>query len=341
MIGNSQTQEVFDKCRRLMTGRLRRSLSLMMYQLNESLFEMAFNQGGDVTSSPYFELIRQIQFRKREFGVRFENQLSASFDQFAGAVSGRITAPDGNVEVPVCAALVQSRCAHSLLELDRRLNLLVGRPDPNVARNPMLPEVVYEAFHHACRDLDTDDEIRPLLLVLFEKHIAVQLQQIYRDANALLEREGVFADDGPAVRQLSGFNSSAAPDVRGEKITGFWIGAQIERRISNHEVPGFVRDFLFVNWRVVLESAFKRRGENSLEWKKAMQTLADLVSSVQPVRDPEQKRQILRMLPGLLFRLKTGMRSAGVSMEEQRRFLAELKEHQMNCMHGAAGDATD
>ena len=102
--------------------------------------------------------------------------------------------------------------------------------------------------------------------------------------------------------------------------------SEIERRIESHSVPNFLASFLRQNWEGTLSHIYLHDGEESESWGTAVATLADLVWSVQPKKTPEDRRQLVALLPSLLKRLSAGMQTQSWPPAEREAFMANLVE---------------
>ena len=103
-------------------------------------------------------------------------------------------------------------------------------------------------------------------------------------------------------------------------------GSEIERHIGRHEIPTFLAVFLRQRWAAALEHVYLDAGEESESWGHAVATMEDLVWSVQPKRSPEERKQLVTMLPSLLKRLSANLHYAAWPSEERELFLSNLVE---------------
>ena len=71
-------------------------------------------------------------------------------------------------------------------------------------------------------------------------------------------------------------------------------------------VPAAVYQIIDEVWRDVMTLILLREGEESTEWKKAVQVLDDLIDSVVPRADPQERQLQLAKVPPLLAALRRG-----------------------------------
>ncbi len=102
--------------------------------------------------------------------------------------------------------------------------------------------------------------------------------------------------------------------------------SEIERRIENFPVPNFLAAFLRAQWSASLEYVYLQQGEESEPWGEGIATLDDLVWSVQPKRNNEERRRLVTLLPSLLKRVSAAMHNVPWPPEERERFMSNLVE---------------
>ncbi len=111
-----------------------------------------------------------------------------------------------------------------------------------------------------------------------------------------------------------------------QKIAGVLAKAEIEKRVESYPVPNFVATFLRQKWQLVLEQVYLLEGEEGDGWSAAVNTIEDLVWSVQPKKAPEDRRHLVALLPSLLKRLSSGMQGQEWAPHERESFMSNLVE---------------
>ncbi len=99
---------------------------------------------------------------------------------------------------------------------------------------------------------------------------------------------------------------------------------EVACRTSSTDMPPAVRGFLRQHWADFLTVAHMAQGEAGGQWQSALKLMDRLVWSVQPKSAPEERAQLVQLLPGLLRDLKAGMEIISVDANERATFLAEL-----------------
>jgi len=230
---------------------------------------------------------------------------------------------------------MRSECRIALVELDKHVSELLQLVPGNNFDNPMQPSTVFSAFRDSCIDIQISADIRQLLVDMFDKHMSPALQCVYEDLNTLFQ--SYSTGNRISIEQFSAVSvpaNTVSMEYTGEISTqqpsllvGSWVANRIKASLVDTSIPEFVRTFLYNVWNLVLERNYEKKGEASQEWVKSMQVVADMVLCARLTDDKDKRRQQIWMLPGLIYRLKTGMKSVGVPLKQQADFLSELKAH--------------
>lgn len=112
------------------------------------------------------------------------------------------------------AAKVRRYCEDELGALDQRVGVLLGDATLESDDNPFGPQVICDAYKHACRQVECSVEVRKLFLKLFDDHVLDTLRSSYKEVNDLLVENSIL----PKIRY--GISKSAdgkSPSVDGEK----------------------------------------------------------------------------------------------------------------------------
>jgi hypothetical protein len=100
-------------------------------------------------------------------------------------------------------------------------------------------------------------------------------------------------------------------------------------------VPPVIADFLLGDWTDVLADAWLAGGETGEGWREAGSVVEDLLWSVQPKSDPEERKRLAVLLPSLLRRLRTGLDRIGVTPQARGPFLDACLELQTAALRGS------
>ena len=101
---------------------------------------------------------------------------------------------------------------------------------------------------------------------------------------------------------------------------------EVTRRLAAHEVPEWLREFISYRWKQLLVLRHFRHGEEGEGWTTGLETLDDLLWSVEPDTDVESRRRLVESLPYLVARVKAGIRDLAMAPEEADEFMATLSD---------------
>ena len=341
------------KCRQIMTKRMRSSITGMLNEIDETLLDMAKNGTGLLDEPACYEAIREVRMKRTEIKTRFERRFINLFETELKSIvehenretSGytnilkniSIVDKQNELNVPFENSLgsVKNSCGQILLELDKKMSLLLDSPK---SINPMQPDFVFQAFSSACWDIKSGDEVRLMMLDIFEGRIARELLGIYEEINNLLEGQ---EDCEAASNALAEKVAMVKKQEQDSVMLRYEMIERIENRLQGYQVPDFVRSFLLKHWREFLEYIYTSYSENSIAWNAARQTMDDLIMMVSiPDSQYDRQRQV-QLLPSLLFRLINGMKVISLKQSEVDKFLKQLREYQLDSLRRNDTDAVD
>lgn len=118
------------------------------------------------------------------------------------------------------------------------------------------------------------------------------------------------------------------------------VKTQLERRLAGATLPTVVERFIQDTWREVLRVAYIEEGESGEAWRAGLKTLEQLVWSVQPKTSPQERQELMGVLPKLLEALPAGMARIGRG-EAWDGFLIALMDLHMAAIRADASVAAD
>ena len=328
-MNNLDNVEVLNECRDLVTKRMRSSITKMMNELDDTLLTIAFNKGYEVDEEICYDTIREIILKKDEIKTRFERRYVSLFQESVdqGYSSSDVVSPYSEfnekkideVGVEKTIKKVNSDCRKELLNLDKKIALLLKDTKQEELVNPVKPEFICTVFAEACSGIGAGNEVINLLTGIFDRHATKELQSIYFELNGLLSRR--VPTTSTDILDDEKDNEQKVIMIR------YQVMSVIEERLRGQEVPDFIRAFLVKHWRLFMEKIYQGQGDNNPIWDKALETAEDLILSVQKVSTDTERKKLNWMLPSLIFRLRNGMRIASVPILEKTRFLNKLKNY--------------
>ncbi len=117
----------------------------------------------------------------------------------------------------------------------------------------------------------------------------------------------------------------------------------IAASLLDHPTPPPIREFLLGHWERRLAGTYVDKGEGSPEWNADVATMNDLLWSLTPKTDKEERRKLIELLPRLLKRLDSAINALGLGKEVRDAFFSDLvKCHAVAVkagFHGEQGEA--
>lgn len=145
------------------------------------------------------------------------------------------------------------------------------------------------------------------------QHVGQLIERVARERQSL--------ETAPDRRNRRDYSRRPGPDR--ERLVTERIRELIERRLSGSEVPESVREFLQNVWLRHLRTAALRSGEDSTDFRVAMQVVDDLVWSLDG-RDGGSRRELAERIPPLIRLIGQGVNEIGAKDDEYRAFFDEL-----------------
>lgn len=109
----------------------------------------------------------------------------------------------------------------------------------------------------------------------------------------------------------------------------------IEQHLA-HGAPASIAAFLRNHWQKVLLVVWMENGEQSPAWKEQNSLISDLLWSIQPKTEIEDRKSLAKMLQPMLQRLNAGMARINMPEDAQAAFLDTCFALQTAAMRGAA-----
>jgi hypothetical protein len=110
----------------------------------------------------------------------------------------------------------------------------------------------------------------------------------------------------------------------------------INRALKEQTVAEAVREFLRRDWAQLLTLDYINEGEEGAHFNSHVETMRELVWSVQPKADMDARLMLVRILPGLLKRLREGVAEIDLPAKLADRFFASLVIMHANAVRPSA-----
>src|SRR5262245_46715185 len=205
-----QFERLLEECRELTRDSLSQSLSGMLDQAADALWEMHKATQDRDAQKLYQEVKDKLLPQRKALEDGFRRRYLAEFDNRA-ARARKTKAPSSKyaesslelglvaeddlhetLKVNEMAGRLRAYCEEELAALDQRVGVLLGDADLQADHNPWSPQAACDAFKHACRDVEPDLRIRMVLVRLFDDHVLDDVRSIYKSVNALLVQHSIL-----------------------------------------------------------------------------------------------------------------------------------------------------
>ena len=198
-----------------------------------------------------------------------------------------------------------SRGSHPARRLLNELaTAALGWSDQDSAQRDSLYQKIEQIVQRLLNDFTDDPEIFAELLSDFLTFTGDE-----RRRSELLEQRTRDAEEGSARAELA----------RRE------VEQALNERLLGKTLPEVVVRLLQEAWSKVLMLTCLKHGSDSEQWRDAMATMDDLIWSVEPHEQPEDRLRLLELVPGLLKALREGMASAAFDPFSTSDFFSQLE----------------
>lgn len=198
----------------LVMDRLQHSLRGMLDKSDDALFELAEKATNSAIQTGYFDAMREIRLKRAAIEERFLERLRAALgcslhsgpgEPGAGLLAlVEHDAMEEDVAVASMIEKIDSACREELFALDRRVGVLLGRPDLPRHENPFGPVSICEALQAAVGTLEAGVRMRLVLLKLLDRHVGAEMLAVYGELNRFLAGAGVLVEIRPEVTRTPG-----------------------------------------------------------------------------------------------------------------------------------------
>jgi hypothetical protein len=104
------------------------------------------------------------------------------------------------------------------------------------------------------------------------------------------------------------------------------INQLINDRMQGKTLPAVVIDMVDGPWRILMLQILLRTGRDSDQWRDCLQTVDDLIWSIQPANAATDRERWIKLIPLLLKRICSGLESIQHPGLEVEKFLSALWE---------------
>ncbi|MCP3752714.1 DUF1631 domain-containing protein [Pseudomonas sp. SBB6] len=225
--------------------------------------------------------------------------------------------------------------------LPHSLRALIGRLQIPMLKVAVLDKSFFSRSNHPARRLlneiataamgwgASDDCQRDSLYLRVEKIVQRLLSDFVDDPaifSALLAEFLAFSSDERRRNELLEQRTRDAEEGRARTaLARQRVQQELNRRLLGRSLPRVVVRFLEQAWSQVLLLACLKHGDTSRQWLEALETMDELIWSVQPHSEEQARLRLLELVPGLLKALRDGLAGAAFDPFATSEFFAQLE----------------
>ena len=215
------TSPLLNDARNLMVDRLYDALKTMLDKVDDALFEMAEKSENNALQTVYFDSMREVRLKRSRIETEFKGRFVAAFERCreGHAMPRNIGGHDVNglklslvddeqmeedIAVGSMSDKITQGCRDELYGLNKRIGLLLGIAQLETADNPLGPTTICGAIQEAVASIEAGVNIRLIILKLFDRYVASEVDVIYQAINGFLIGKGVLSEIRTSVKRASG-----------------------------------------------------------------------------------------------------------------------------------------
>ncbi|MGI0117396.1 DUF1631 domain-containing protein [Zooshikella sp. RANM57] len=169
------------------------------------------------------------------------------------------------------------------------------------------------------------DEIVQRVLNDFTDNVDL-FQELLDDFNLFLEKE----------RHRAGILEQRTKDAEEGKarseVARDTVDKTIQARLIKENVPEVVASLLNDAWSKVMFLAYLKEGEKSETWQDAIKTMDQLLWSITPHQRVEERKELLRLVPPLMKKIKEGLTSIAYDPFNMKELFVQIRNLQIKSL---------
>ncbi|CAI9001894.1 DUF1631 domain-containing protein [Pseudomonas chlororaphis] len=239
--------------------------------------------------------------------------------------------------------------------LPESLKTLIGRLQIPMLKVAVLDKSFFSRSSHPARRLlneiaaaamgwgSCDDYQRDSLYLRIEQVVQRLLSDFVDDPAIFSELLAEFLAFTSDERRRSELLEQRTRDAEEGRAKAELARRRVEQALNEgllgKVLPLTVVEFVQQAWSKVLLLTCLKHGEHSSEWREGLQTMEQLIWSVQRHTDPEAAMQLLALVPDLLKALRNGLNSAAFDPFATSEFFSQLEALHLQIFEGFGENA--
>lgn len=149
------------------------------------------------------------------------------------------------------------------------------------------------------------------------------------------------ADEKQRIDELTSQSAQAIHAREQGEIGRIVANDEVQGHLYDQPINDFIRAFLTCHWAPYLALLYTRDGEGGAAWKQAIQTMDDLIWSIKPMLNAQDRKRLVELLPNLLKNLEQGLAALGGTREMRDQFFTGLVKCHAEAVRAGLRDAND
>jgi len=150
-------------------------------------------------------------------------------------------------------------------------------------------------------------------------------------ASALAELDTLIANRNTVIAEAAQPYLPLIEQLERSDETARQVRPALDQFIATNP-PLVIRNFLEQVWSRLLQTIWLEHGEQSSEWQESLALIDELLWTIQPKADADERKSLARRLPDILKRLRAGMTRIGLSADAEAAFLDDCFELQTRAL---------
>ncbi len=111
----------------------------------------------------------------------------------------------------------------------------------------------------------------------------------------------------------------------------------INQQLSQHDhLPKVILALIEDGWKHVLKLRLLQKGKDSEEWRSSIELVQQLIWSVSPKTEEDDRKKLLEIIPGMLKSLREGLSGASFNQHKITALFKDLQQCHIQCMNGGS-----
>ncbi|HEY9198502.1 MAG TPA: DUF1631 domain-containing protein [Gammaproteobacteria bacterium] len=251
----------------------------------------------------------------------------------ASGIAGNVGGVDGMI-IDVVAMLFDYILDDA--DIPSSMKALIGRLQIPLLKVGMLDKSFFSRKSHPARKLlnvlaeaavgwnaDQDQGLHKKIEGIVQRVLVEFESDVGLFATLLEEFEDYLAQERQKAAHLEEQSARMVQGKERLRLSKQRVRIEVERR-CRAMLPKFARQFLVSYWQNLLLVTLIKEGDESIDWKRNLTTMDNLVWSLQPKTSAQERDRLVKLLPSLLRLLREGVTLISMREDDFQSFLEEL-----------------